>query len=353
MVVKTSIYKTGILFFFFGLGLCLQGQSVEELVRKGLEQDSLKHYYQAIAQFSQAIEKAPGLAVAYFDRAGSYMNSRQYNLALVDFNKAISLDTSLTAAYYNRHLANRYTGNFQFALADINEYIKREPKDLEARDARSDLAVEMKEYTLAVEDLHFLLGKYPQNRSLQVRLGDLYVLQKDYKSAKELYTKMLLADPDEFRTYLSRAYVLNYMGSYEESINDLNLFLLRDPKNPEALKLKADNYFFLKKFDDAASMYSSLLQSDSLNAGLLADYGHCLLQQKQYTQAEKILTRSIQAKGENPAYAYLGRGIARFNLNRGDEACDDWNKSFMLGEKSAKDFLEKNCKTQEMPIVPR
>jgi hypothetical protein len=69
--------------------------------------------------------------------------------------------------------------------------------------------------------------------------------------------------------------------------------------------------------------------------------------------ADSMLTKSILLKGDNPAYAYLGRGIARLNLNRGDEACADWFKSKMLGEKKAEEYIKNNCKTHEMPLIKR
>ena len=51
-------------------------------------------------------------------------------------------------------------------------------------------------------------------------------------------------------------------------------------------------------------------------------------------------------KNDTPAYAYLGRGIARMKLDKGDEACQDWEKSLKLGEKKAQKYLEEFCKKQ-------
>lgn len=335
------------------LGSVARAQTVEELLNKGMVQDSLQHYYQAIALYSRAIDMDPTQPLLFYNRANSYMNTRQYSLALVDFNKCILLDTSITDAYFNRHLANRYTGNYQFALADVSDYLARVPDDLDALDARADLAVEMKDYDLAVTDIRHMLKLKPNKTTYKSRLAEILALKKDYAAAEEVYTALLTDDPDNFPIYLSRAYVRYNAGKYEGSVSDINLFSLRQPGFTEALKLKADNYFYMKKFGDAAELYKSLLVSDTMNASLLADYGHCLLQLKDYEKADNVLTKSILLRGDTPAYAYLGRGIARLNLGKGDLACQDWTKSFMLGEKRAKEYLDKYCTSQEKPLPPR
>jgi tetratricopeptide (TPR) repeat protein len=67
---------------------------------------------------------------------------------------------------------------------------------------------------------------------------------------------------------------------------------------------------------------------------------------ERYQEAETVLTRSIRSRNDAPAYAYLGRGLARYNLGLGDKACEDWSKSLRLGEGRAKAYLESHCKKE-------
>jgi Tfp pilus assembly protein PilF len=103
----------------------------------------------------------------------------------------------------------------------------------------------------------------------------------------------------------------------------------------------------MKDYVSAADLYATLLQSDTGNANLLADYGQCLLQLEKYTDAEIILTRALKMKNASPAYTYLGRGLARVKLQKGNEACEDWEKSYKLGEKAALKYLETYCNKKE------
>lgn len=324
----------------------IQSQSVENYINSGLKEDDAGNYSKAITCFSKAIELEPNIATAWYNRGISHMKLGKYSLAVVDFNRAILLDTALIDAYYNRHLAYQYTQNYQFALADINFYINHKPFDTQAVEARAVLARTMQEWEIAERDYLFILAADPTNIGISLILADIYFEQKKYKEAEEIFSIWILRMADRSELYLHRAYCRNRMGTFDASNLDINLYLMNNVGNPEALKLKADNYFYLKQFDDAVNLYLELLVKDSLNPNLLADYGHCLLQIKAFEKAEKILTKSIQSKNENPAYAYLGRGIARYNLNMLQEACTDWDKSLKLGEKSAGEYLKLHCEQQ-------
>ena len=272
------------------------------------------------------------------------MGANQYSLAVVDFNKCIFLDTSLVDAYYNRHLAYRFTYNYQFALADVSFYLDRFPSDTTAHLDRYNLALEMKEWDIAEKDLKWLIAAHPDNPAYSESLARLYLRMEKHNEAEVIYNDLVDRYPEDEGALLGRAYLLNHIGKYSRSQEDINLFLLRHPRSQEALKLKADNFFFMEDFQSALGIYSSMLATDSLNAGLMADQGHCLLQLKKYTEAEQVLTRAIRMKNDAPAYAYLGRGLARFNLGRGQEACEDWQKSKMLGETRAVKYLDMYCK---------
>ncbi len=68
------------------------------------------------------------------------------------------------------------------------------------------------------------------------------------------------------------------------------------------------------------------------------------LEQEKWVEADECLSKSIKAKNSSPAYAYLGRGIARYNQGKLGLACVDWERSYQLGEKAAKKWLDAHCK---------
>lgn len=340
---KTYQLKKSILILLLSLSLNLFGQSAEDYNEMGLKSDSLGKYQDAIKHFSKAIELAPEMGTAWYNRGGVRMKLKQYSLAVVDFNKSILLDNENWDAYFNRALAYRYTYNYQFALADIGIYISHYPDDYQAIAERSELAMEMSEWSVAEKDLKLLLPISDASYFIASKLITVYLKQKKYAEAESLVTSFITTSGDNSDYYYDRAMIRNNAGNYQGSLDDCNLVLLKSPDNFIAQALKADNYFFLKDFEQAESIYESLYKKDTSNADLMADYGHCLLQTNKFLVAEQLLTKSIRLKGQNLAYAYLGRGLARFNLNKGQEACSDWQRSLMLGESKADEYLHKYC----------
>jgi hypothetical protein len=57
-----------------------------------------------------------------------------------------------------------------------------------------------------------------------------------------------------------------------------------------------------------------------------------------------FFTQAIKMKTENISYVYLGRGIARYNIGKVGLACQDWERSVLMGEKNASKYMEQYCK---------
>jgi len=322
---------------------CLSGQDLQMIVQQGLRQDSVANYKKAIEIFTEALAENPESSTLWYNRGVVHMHADNYSLAVVDFNKAVVLDTSNSDAYFNRSLAYRLTGNYQFAFADICQYLLWFPLDTNALRFRADLALEMKDYAAAEMDYYSLFQISPHNQELQLQWFQVLLLNKKYDKAESILNEWITGQPENLELYYKRAFVRHLLGNYSGSQDDIHVYILNHAENLEIQKLKADNLFYLQQFSQALAIYEDLLMKDSLNPDLLADYGHCLLQLRDYYKAENVLTKSIQLKNNDPAYAYLGRGIARSNIRMGDKACEDWNKSLMLGETRAKKYLELYC----------
>lgn len=98
----------------------------------GMSQFKNGNHYEAIKNFSSAVNTHPYCITAYFHRARSYINLKQYENALSDFNRALTIAinnqdrTDLRENYYienydilmDRGLAHSSLGEYQKALQD-------------------------------------------------------------------------------------------------------------------------------------------------------------------------------------------------------------------------------------------
>ncbi|MFN4915523.1 MAG: tetratricopeptide repeat protein [Sphingomonadales bacterium] len=346
--------KNILLLFLSTLHFCilsnLSAQSAEQWLQKGILAEKSANYRSAVECYDQAIKLEPALPTAWYNRGVAKIKLKQYSLAVVDLNKCILLDTGFHEAYFNRAVALWNTGNLQFALTDINGYIKNYPAHAEARELRYMIALEAQDWDMAILDLKWRT-QYATVGNADALLAVLFEKAGKPEEAMTHMERAVALVPGDVNLQLEAATLFQRTGKYTRSMELLNRIMLQETLGEsfvaEVQHLKADNYFFMKEYASAADIYTTLLQKDTGNANLMADYGHCLLQQEKFTDAEIVLSRAIKMKNSSPSYAYLGRGLARLRLEKGEEACADWEKSYKLGEKAAKKYLDTYCKKQE------
>lgn len=299
----------------------------------------------AVLYFDSAIAINENSEQPWFSRGIAKVHIKNFSEAVVDFNKAIYLKPALEDAYLYRHIAYRQTENFQFAYGDINTFIKMRPNDTIGRNYRFDLSLLLEEWDQAFEDLRWLsrLGDATYaNRYL--KFSSAMEQAKAYEALGKYVEKLMSENPVNRNFRITLVYTQMQIGKWEQALGHVNIMLLDDAQNLELLKIKADALFYLKRIAESEKIFLSILERNPTDANLMADYGHCLLQLSKWESADEWLTKAIRDKNAAPAYAYLGRGIARYNLGKVGVACADWERSLYLGEKNAKIYLNNFCK---------
>lgn len=331
------------MFFFLSFTQHVWAQTEAERYDKGVKilkesdfENAKKIFYELRSQYPQKAE--------YWYLCGvAKIQGKDFGSALVDLNKAISLNAELQDAYLFRHLANKETRNFQFALADISKYLEYVPNDTSARYSRYKLALYMNEYEDAVTDGAWLIQKgIGGDTLLETQIG---VLEEagNYRNAIDLLSSILRKDPDNEKWYYKRAHLYFAAADHQRSLNDIERFLIMDPKNSKALKLRFDNHFYLRNLPTCEKYVIELIEIEPKNGSYHGDYGHVLLQKGDWERAENAFEKAIKLKSEALGYVYLGRGIARFNKGDKDNACTDWERSLILGEMVSRNYLIKFC----------
>jgi tetratricopeptide (TPR) repeat protein len=105
---------------------------------------------------------------------------------------------------------------------------------------------------------------------------------------------------------------------------------------------KGSNAEYLKKYKEAADIYTQVIALDSTFGEAWASRGMVKYQLKNYISAVDDYNEALKLI---PDYAevYDLRGLAKYELTDKTGACEDWNKSFDLGFNKAYDLIEKYC----------
>jgi Flp pilus assembly protein TadD len=96
-----------------------KAQQAKDAVRRGVAHAHQREFYQAIAEFTEAIRLNPNDAETYYRRGAAYDEVYAAGLAIADFTKAIQLDPNYAKAYYYRYILYEETGEFDKAKADL------------------------------------------------------------------------------------------------------------------------------------------------------------------------------------------------------------------------------------------
>ncbi len=288
-------------------------------------------------------EEYPDDARCFYTLGNIQIQLKDYGTALVNLNKSISLDPSLKEAYFSRYIANKETRNFQFALADINRFLQFHPADTTSHWARYNLAIYMKENDDAIADGQWFIDRKIGGDSMILK--QLRLLEEDnrYRDQLKLLNKVIASKSTNVWWYYHRAFVNHTLAEYQNSLDDLEKFMVSEPKYIPAMKLRFDNHFYLRNLPICEKYIVELIDLEPNNGSFLGDYGHILLQKGDWAKAESIFNKAIQLKSDNLGYVYLGRAIAKYNQGDKDLACSDWERSLLLGESVARKYLTQFC----------
>lgn len=101
-------------------------------LRLGLIHKDKRRYERAEMDFTLAIERAPELAEAYFQRARVLHGGRELDAALADYSRAIDLDDRHAKAYYHRAAIYRKRNLDHLAIEDYDKATEIDPNFVRA-----------------------------------------------------------------------------------------------------------------------------------------------------------------------------------------------------------------------------
>lgn len=96
-------------------------QKNNQLFGSGNSSDANDYYYQAIQDYTVAIEKNIRFTVAYFNRAYIKSILNDFSGAILDYSVSIFYDNSFAEAYFNRGLLYLFLGNEEKGCEDISK----------------------------------------------------------------------------------------------------------------------------------------------------------------------------------------------------------------------------------------
>jgi tetratricopeptide (TPR) repeat protein len=198
-------------------------------------------YDVAIANFNMILDLRPApppagsLHQAYADRADAYARKRDYANALADFDKAIELEPR-PAFYLARGRVHAEKRDYDKALADFDQAARREAfggRDWSARNEadrdRAAVCIQQGDYEQAIAAYDKLIQAQPNTAKNYVSRGDAFCLKKAYDQAHADYDRAIHLEPGSADALTGRGTAYRKRGNYAQAFLDYTAALEIDP----------------------------------------------------------------------------------------------------------------------------
>ena len=175
---------------------------------KGVILLSMQKHQDAIAAFNKALAKEPKHYESLLGRGNVYVGLRQFDKAQADYQAAIKSQPARHEGHANLGAALMAMGKNKEALEALNASIKLRPLQRIAFDNRAQVYLHMRDFNKAGADFDFICKLYPDDKSAQTNRAILFKVSGDFPKAIAELTKLVEADEedDKARIFLADSY---------------------------------------------------------------------------------------------------------------------------------------------------
>lgn len=229
---------------------------------------NLGNDFQALTDYDKAIGFKPSFGKPYNNRAYLYFSQGKFNEAISDFNTAIAIDPTHADTFYNCAVAYLIIGKINQALSDLNRAIELDPTQALYYYERGRVYNVLGRWPQAIEDFNNAIEINSHSADLFNGRGGVYYKLGDYAQAIADYHQALALNPKRADTYFNLGLVYNQLEEFQTAVDDFNKALSLDPHHGEIFMNRAEAYFKLKNYQKAFEDLQKAQQSGLNNPAL-------------------------------------------------------------------------------------
>ena len=278
-------------------------------------------------------------AEEYFYRALVNELNSNYDKAIYDYNNAIEIDPFYFNAYYRRALSKKEKKNYFGAIADLTKIT----------DLNSSLSKPYEE----IAQIYYLIGDYRSACNFYS-----LAIEQSKSSTKNIHDPTTFEESEIYLTFYNRSLSYIKLKMFEEALSDLISVNDLMPNYSNAyfqistINIRLENYKEALKYLDKSIKLNPNIAKYYYNRAFVKDFLIDSLiksdfsEQHQIKMIEAVITDYTKAiaNNENYALAYRSRGVLKERIGDYNGACEDWNNAAKLGNTEVLSWLENECK---------
>jgi len=243
-------------------------------------------------------------------KGDSSFRIQNYEEASDIYSDAIHADPSQFDGFFRRGQAYFYLQRDSLAISDYDKALELNPGDHRILHLRGKAKRFSGDLGGALEDLDEAIRNDSSYVPAYVDRAYAFVSTNQWAAAWIYFNLAIEMEPDQpAKVYMHRGYAFQLDGAYIQAIDDYKMVIALDPTNSAAYLNAANCSVNISQFQEALAYYDSAAQLNPQN--------------------DKVLT---------------GRGVALFNLDQVETACESWRKAVELGSATSQIHLNEYCK---------
>ena len=199
------------------------------LVARGVGKDRARDRKGAIADFTLALERAPGLAIAWARRAEARGESNDHEGELADATRALELDARLALAWRCRGDARGNKGDPEGEIQDASRAIELDPADAKAWCSRSSGRGTKRDFVGAIADATRAIELAPKEPGAWIWRSYARFKTGDPEGARADADRAVEIAPGNATTWLNRSGFRELNGDLEGGIADATRAIELEP----------------------------------------------------------------------------------------------------------------------------
>jgi predicted Zn-dependent protease len=272
------------------------------------------------------VTKTPDNAVLRFNLARALRAEGDNQQAIMQLEAAVKLRPDYIRA--REFLAGLYVsmGDNPKALKAADEIIDRQKNNVQAHLVRSAalLSLVNKDQSVGDKDqarkeLDYIVKAYPQNIEARYQVGYLDYLDKDYKSAADVFGKLYTEFPKDDRGLRGMTETLAAENRMGDAIKEVQKAVEANPDRRDFKLVLANFEVRAAQYDAAIQVYQGLLDKDPKDEGLLFRIGEVYRRKGELNTAIDKFRAASQA-APNDAAPLLQLGLLMDGTGRPDQA---------------------------------
>lgn len=285
---------------------------LQRFLLRGNDMAAKQNFSEARRFYGEAIRLDSCFADAWNNLGTVQFKERHFREAMASYTRAIDCNPAFYDALLHR--ANTYyeLNDPGSALRDLREYGEHYP-DTSILFFSSALAfTRMARYDTAETLFREALRRDPENNEIRVNLGIVYYLKDEFDSARTILHNSIARDASEANAYNTLALIAAASGQPDEALSWIDKALAVRPA--DAWFLNNRGYFYLLKGDLSRAVrdVDASIMEDPYNAWAYRNKGIYYLEKDDPVSSLRVLNHALRLDSTvELLYFYLGKASIR------------------------------------------